>query len=264
MKKMFVLLLSVLMVGSLIVTASADILWAPTEDKAFNHEKAILIDATYYVPDDMTVNLYSSPVGGKLLQTMEAGQKVYVGYSQEFSTEVWGVGYAKDENHQEGWFRLGRLQKEYDHKDFMAEHEAELTNDAPVFTKDDISSTVYTWTYPGSGVQSSSIPAEALRGNYNDGKLEFHYVYTDPTGGRWGYVGYFMGRCGWVWLDDPTNSEPTYRAEPNVTSTVTDTSETEKAPSRFRDLLPVLILAAIVVTGTDIMTKRMANKKSRR
>ena len=27
--------------------------------------------------------------------------------------------------------------------------------------------------------------------------------YTDPDGGRWGYVGYYMGRFGWVYLDDP-------------------------------------------------------------
>lgn len=261
MKKLCSLLLIVLLVCSMVISASADVLWEPIGDKFYDHKKATTIAKTYFVPEGMTVDLYSAPKRGKLLKTLEAGERVYVGFSQEIFGAEWGVGYTRDGEFTEGWFRLGRLQKEYDHKDFVNEFGDTFTNDGPVFTKDDIQSTVYTWTVPGSGLGDGTISAEALQGSYNDGKLDFQHVYTDPEGGKWGYVGYFMGHCGWVWLDDPTNPEPPYHAYYEAENTVTNTYEEENAPGSFRDLLPVLILAAVVVALTDLAAGRMKKKR---
>lgn len=263
MKKLCSLLLIVLLIGSMIIPASADVLWEPVGDKLFDYEKATPISKTYYVPEGLTVDLYSSPKRGKLLTTMEPGDRVYVGFSQEFFGTEWGVGYTRDGEFTEGWFRLGRLQREYDHDDFVAEFGSSFTKDAPVFTREDIDSTVYAWTYPGSGLADGTIPAEALESGYNDGKLEFHQVYTDPEGGRWGYVGYYMGHCGWVWLDDPTNPEPPYRAYHEAENTVTNTYEKENEPGSIRDLLPVIILAAVVVSVTDMIANRIKKRRAK-
>ena len=33
-------------------------------------------------------------------------------------------------------------------------------------------------------------------------------IYTDTTGGKWGYIGYIWGESGWIYLDDPTDPAP--------------------------------------------------------
>lgn len=258
MKKLIVLLLSLTIVVSLAVTASADVLWTPVNDSYFNDSKTTTVADAYVVPEGMTVNLYKSPKSGTVLDTWQAGTRVYVGFKQEVDSEVWGVGYAYGDYENEGWFRLGRLQKEYGHEDFMEDFgELCVESDGIVVTQDEVESYVYTWTYPGSGVGAGNLPKDILGGGYNDGVVSFSQIYTAPDGSRWGYVGYYMGRCGWVWLDDPDNPEtPLFPQEPE--STVTDTSPTEDAPGPDSTVVIIvaLVAAVVVVTGVLIVVKK--------
>lgn len=269
MKKLLVLLLSLLMVCSMAVTASADILWEPFNDSFYDHKSCATVAATYFVPENSTVTLYKSPKDSTVLAVCEAGTRIYVGFKQTVNGEEWGVGYAYGDYETEGWFRLGRLQKEYNHQDFIIDFGIECTqDDSVIITKDDVEGDIPTWTYPGSGVQDGMIPYDALGGDYNDGVVSFQKLYTAPDGSRWGYVGYYMGRCGWVWLDDPDNAEtPLLVQTPEIT--VTDKSPTEQAPTG--KILPVqvsafngdvylvvgLVAAIVVVTAVLIVsTKR--------
>lgn len=243
-RKLFALAAALTLAFALAVTASADILWEPT-DVYYDYEKSETVARTYYVPEGMTVNLYKSPNGGALIKTMEAGTRVYVGFRQEVGGEVWGVGYPVGGS--EGWFRLGRLQLEYDHEEFMKDHE--VSEQEGVITDYRIQDQIYTWTYPGSGILDRSIPE--INPNYNDGKLEYRCVYTDPDGGQWGYVGYYMGRCGWIYLDDLENPNPPQFPQ-EAENTVTDTSPTENAPVNST-LWLIAALVAVVAAGTGIL-----------
>ena len=245
-RKFFALLTALTLAFALAVTASADVLWEPT-DVNYDYEKSETVTRTYYVPDGMTVNLYKSPNGGTLIKTLEAGTRVYVGFRQEVGGEVWGVGYPEGDYQNEGWFRLGRLQLEYDNEEFLKDHE--VSEQEGSITDYKIQDQIYTWTYPGSGILDRTIPE--ISTTYNDGKLEYRCVYTDPDGGRWGYVGYYMGRCGWIYLDDLENPNPPQFPQ-EAENTVTDTSPTEDA-SGGSQIWIVVALVAVLVAGTGIL-----------
>ena len=258
MKKLLVLLLSLLMVCSMAVTASADILWEPFNDSFYDHKSCATVAATYFVPENMTVTLYQSPEDDTVLAVWDTGTRVYVGFKQTVNGEEWGVGYAYDNFNQEGWFRLGRLQKEYNHQDFIMDFGMECTqDDSVIVTKDDVEGDIPTWTYPGSGISAGNLPKDILGGGYNDGVVSFQHIYPAPDGSQWGYVGYYMGRCGWVWLDDPDNPEtPLLVQEPE--NTVTDTAPTEEAPGPDSTvvIIAALVAAVVVVTGVLIVVKK--------
>ena len=253
-RKLFALAAALTLAFALAVTASADILWEPT-DVYYDYEKSETVARTYYVPEGMTVNLYKSPNGGARIKTMEAGTRVYVGFRQEVGGEVWGVGYPVGGS--EGWFRLGRLQLEYDHEEFMKDHE--VSEQEGVITDYRIQDQIYTWTYPGSGILDRSIPE--INPNYNDGKLEYRRVYTDPDGGQWGYVGYYMGRCGWIYLDDLENPNPPQFPQ-EAENTVTDMSPTENAPVNST-LWLIAALVAVVAVGTGILIVCLKRKNKK-
>lgn len=255
-RKLFALAAALTLAFALAVTASADILWEPT-DVYYDYEKSETVARTYYVPEGMTVNLYRSPNGGALIKTMEAGTRVYVGFRQEVGGEVWGVGYPIGDHQNEGWFRLGRLQLEYDNEEFMKDHE--VTSVEAAVTDYVVQDQIYTWTYPGSGVWAGSI--FEINSSYDDGKVSYHDIYTDPDGGRWGYVGYYMGRCGWIYLDDLENPNPPQFLQ-EAASTVTDTSPTENAPVNST-LWLIAALVAVVAVGTGILIVCLKRKNKK-
>jgi len=252
MKKLVSLLLVILLLSACILPVSADILWEPYSNDYYmskSYDTFTSIARTYFVPDGMTVNFYDSPQGGKLMKTVDAGTRIYVGFSRDIGGEVWGVGYPYGDWETEGWFRLGRLQLEYDHKSFMEDFSEQIENVTDYIDATKLTAPVPTWTYPGSGVIQITLDCIWEQVQYNDGKLEYRSLYTDPDGGRWGHVGYFMGRCGWIYLDDLyTETPPTFPQE--AESTVTDTAPIEESPTA--SLTWVYILIAAVAAGTAI------------
>jgi len=242
-KLLCICLIVVLSIG-LSLPASADVLWEPY-DVLFYRSGLPRIDQTYFVLDGMTVNVYDHPFAKNVIKTMVAGDRMYVGAYDTVRGETWGVGYIVGSSDVRGWVRLDRLQKEYNNKDFYADFGDQCIATADQLTQLDIEREIQTWTYPGSGVLERTIPKEALQGGYNNGVMDFQYAYTDPDGGRWGYVGYFMGRCSWVYLDDPeTTDAPVFPQTPD--NTVTDTEPGESnGISVLWILLPVLTAAAI-------------------
>lgn len=260
MKRLITLAAAFLLLTTWILPASADVLWEPYDNSYYQTHSDDLhyLKQTYVVPENSTVNLYKSPVGGGLIKTLEAGTRVYVGPYGEINGEIWAAGYAYGDWDNEGWFRLERLQKEYGHEDFTEEYGDSFLATDDQLTRDDIDTEIYTWTYPGSGQGDGVIPADALGGGYNDGVMDFQFVYTDPDGGRWGYVGYYMGHCGWVYLDDPENPEPPIFPQ-TANNTVTQTGK-EAHPGAASGLIWILIPALLIVTAAAIVILR---KKAR-
>lgn len=255
MKKLLCILL---ILASLTVHACADVLWEPYDNEYYqnNGYKAQTIAAKYEVPEGMTVNVYTAPVNGKLMKTLEEGTVLYVGFSLKESGEIWATGYPLGDFDTEGWFRLGRLQKQYSHAEFVDDYADQIVSGEHDLTASQIGGTVYTWTYPGSGVSDGILEEEILDADtgYNDGKVSYSLVYTDPEGGKWGYIGYHMGHVGWMYLDDPTNPEPALHLYPEHENTVTDTApedDTANAPSYTTAF--ALVGIAIVVTALLIL-----------
>ena len=87
MKRIVCLLLTLLL---LTVTACADVLWEPWEDDYYqaHMEEMEGVNRIYVVPEGMTVNVYRSPKTGGLVDTLEGGTRVYVGFSIEIDGEL--------------------------------------------------------------------------------------------------------------------------------------------------------------------------------
>lgn len=258
MKRIAVFFLLLALCICLVLPAGADILWEPTDNSYYwnNYENCDGVALKYYVPEGLTVTFYKTPESSSVITIAEPGTRVYVGFSQTVGGELWGVGYTLDGSFTEGWFRLGRLQREYDNELFLENFGDQAPAQTVTFSTADLTDPIPTWTYPGSGISDGVLDFEWPVENYNDGKLECSRVYTDPAGGQWGYVGYYMGHCGWVYLDDLyTEAPPSFPHE--AASTVTDRSPTESAPSPACTWLYLLVAAVVLFTaGLIVIVKR--------
>lgn len=258
-RNIIIFFLSLVLLLALATPAAADIMWEPFGNNYFESHRQEMdrIDQTYLVPEGMTVNLYESPSGGRLLDTLDAGTRIYIGFSKELGGEVWAVGYPIGDYKDEGWCRLGRLQLEYDSRAFSEDFGDQFTDYEGQMDGYEVTEQIYVWTYPGSGILQGTI--SEIHPDYNDGKLECQAVYTDPAGGEWGYVGYYMGHRDWIYLSDPENpNPPTFPQAPE--NTVTDTSPTEEAPETSPSLYWVIGLVAGVAAVTGILIWRMKKR----
>lgn len=256
MKRIALLTLALLLCCAAV---SADVLWEPMDNAYLqnrDYEYDDYLGRIYVVPEGMTANLYESPETGGIIKTLEAGARIYAGPVLTLNGITWAAGYPLGDWDSEGWLNLDRLQRTYEHEDFAEDFGDSFVTTDDVLTADDVDGDIQTWSYPGSGEGDGTIPREALGGSYNDGVVDFRYVYTDPDGGRWGYVGYYMGRCGWVWLDDPCADEtPLFPQEPK--NTVKDTSP--ETPPSGTSLTPVIVSVAALVAvtaGAIVLLKR--------
>ena len=263
MKKISSLLLVILLLSACVLPVSADMLWEPYGNDYYmskGYDTFTSVARTYYVPDGMTVNFYESPEGCKLIKAVEAGTRIYVGFSRELQGGTWGVGYPYGDWETEGWFRLGRLQLEYDHETFMTDFADAIQSVEGVLDAHTLTAPVPTWTYPGSGVIQTTLDCIWEQVQYNDGKLEYHSLYTDPDGGQWGYVGYFMGRCGWIYLADLYTETPPAFPQ-TAENTVTDTSLTEEAPAPSLAWVYILVAVVVVTTAAVIVVFKRKNQE---
>ena len=261
MKKIFCVLMTILLLS---INVSADILWEPFDNDYYwdHYQQAATVAAVYEVPEGMTVNIYTAPVNGTLIKTLEEDTAIYVGFSLKEDGEVWATGYPLGDFDTEGWFRLGRLQKQYSHIEFINDYADQIAAEEAWLVASEVGGTIYTWTYPGSGVSDGILEEELLSSGseYNDGKVSYGLVYTDPEGGRWGYIGYHMGHVGWMYLDDPTDPDPALKLHPKVVSTVTDTSPTEDmtaAPAYGK----VFAAVGIVVAAAALLIVHIRKKQ---
>ena len=252
MRKISCILLTLVLLA---VSVSADILWEPYENKYYNsagYENFSYMNRTYVVPEGMTANLYKNPETGGLIKTYGAGTRLYIGPYTEINGEVWAAGYAYSDFESEGWVRLDRLQLEYSTEEFMQDYSQQISSEPAVFDTADLNGEIPSWTFPGSGIQQRILTFTGETMGYNDGLLECTAVYTDPAGHRWGYVGYYMGRAGWIYLEDPYATEPPVHTYPQLVTTVTDTAP-ETDPGGSMIWIAIAVAAVILATGTSIV-----------
>ena len=247
------LLLCIMMFLLLSVPASADVLWSPSGMNDY-YDKLYLtppahVYQDYQVPEGMTVTIYNNPEEGGILGILEAGETIFIASKIERNDTVWGIGGAND---TVGWVRLERLQRMYSHEDFLDDyHPDSQYGSIQVSLQEE---PIYTWLYPGSGRIDTVLKSEYLSpDDPHEVTIPYKQLYTDPNGGRWGYVGWVLyTSCGWVYLEDPHNPDPPFRLDPVVENTVSDTSPTEEEP--HRSPLPDILWAAVLIALVSSVT----------
>lgn len=270
MKRLFSLIIALMLALGLGVTAFADVIWIP-DNLFLNQHMADCerSDRSYRAITE--VKVYQSPEDDKVLWTIPEGDAWGVYYTYEDAGgNLWGC--VEDfETGEAGWIALAYTELVYDYISFAEEfgHEflaLDKVEQLPEEYRDDV---VMFWSYPGSEV-AGEFDLGQWAGDYYP---EYDTVYEDALGHRWGYVGYYMGwRNFWICLDDPTADYDTlYPAGTMPEVDVSQSGETEptlptveivpEIPQKTRE---VYIIIAIGVIGCVVVSGALLLKAKKR
>lgn len=179
------------------VCVNADVIWEPMDSFYEEHASECTYVNRQYVANgpDGVVILYESPESAKEVTRWENGRQVYISFIYEDERGIlWGIS----ESDQTGWMPMDYMRVVYDHISFEEDYGDQIVNEEGVLDERYRNETVCFWDYPGAETYSSV--------NLQDCEHlpEYGSVYTDETGHRWGYIGYYYGfRSVWVCIDEP-------------------------------------------------------------
>lgn len=251
------------------LTAGADVVWSPSDNFFADHYADCVHVGRSYLANgpEGYITIYESPRSSKIVDQFENGNQFYVSFTYtRGKSDEWGVvqfrredgkavtSYMNDDGTKTGWIPMKDLLVCYDNYSFVEEHEDEFEEYEGGFDAHAYEDKIRFWTYPGSGVISSSVDMSDWEGE----QMSFSYIYTDEADRQWGYVGYFFAHRGWVCLSDPTSeslpsNEVVYKdlipaAKPNK-------------PVASGDLTLVIILVVGVVVLTAVLIAVIFRKK---
>lgn len=256
-RKIITLFLAALAVLSLAVPASADSIWTPDDPFYEKHwESCDYVGREYELAGyDGKVTVFTAP-GGMNKLTLDNGLRVGIQFTWEGKGTTWGYLVRWDESwdsRTEGWVPMDDLSLIYDSKQFMTDHAGEITETQPIPV--DFHEAVL-YSYP-NGPAGSTLEEEPEYQRFDE---MFTQVYTDGSGLRWGYVGYYMGiRDYWICLDDPMNQGLDTEIMPVAPSAAQlRGSETVTAGP------PALLIAAVLVVGVAAVTVFLLLKRKKR
>lgn len=252
MKRIPALLLSVLLAALLCLPAFADVIVEPSGDLFYETHR----DECHYVNRGYIVNgekgsapVCTAPDSFVEVQHLANGTRLSISHVWTDRNGIqWGTGW-----NVSGWIRMDDLALIYASPEFEEDHRgefAEYDGSADGLTE------VCMYSYPG-GVYSHTMPVQD--GGYLP---DYKYIYTDPSGLRWTYVGYYRGhRNCWLCIDDPMNDglgipEPLTVEE--VRDGVRPIPSADRLPvSNVVWLIPAaLIVVAAAVTALIVRAKR--------
>lgn len=256
-RKILTLFLAALAVLSLTLPASADSIWEPDDSFYRSHMGACTYVGRQYelAGYNGKVTVFTAP-GGMNKLALDNGLRVTIQFTWEGKGTTWGYLVRWDENwdsRTEGWVPMDDVSLVYDSKQFMTDHAGEITETQPIPV--DFHEAVL-YDYP-HGPAGSTLVEEPEYQRFDE---MFTQVYTDGSGLRWGYVGYYMGRLeNWVCLDDPMNQELDTEIMPVAPSAAQlRGSETVTAGP------PALLIAAVLVAAVAAVTAFLLLKRKKR
>lgn len=251
-RRFFTLFLVLLTVSALIMSSSADILWEPDDSFYEKHRNnCTYVNRTYELAGyDGSVTVFTAP-GGMNKTTLDNGLQVNIYYTWKGKGTTWGYlsPWVTNGDATEGWVPMDDLSLVYDSRQFTEDHAAELTtaDPAPVDFQEAV-----LYRYPHGPALEHSLTERA---EYQPFSEVFTQLYTDETGLRWGYIGYYMGSLdAWVCLDDPMNRAldtgivPVSPSPAQVRGSATVVS----GPTTFL-IAAGLVAAVVIVTGILIL-----------
>ena len=202
MKKLFLVLIAVLIVLMMPVQAMADVIYEPWDSFYEEHRDSCEYHSRSYTAagpkGDVTV--YESPESAWKVTSLPNGTGLWISYVYEDADGIrWGC-WEDWEKDLLGWVPMDYLLLIYDGISFDEEHGHEFWNEEGTLDAQYKGQTIYFWDYPGCETSSwyTLSPEEAYL-------PEYRVCYKDSEGRTWGKLSYFMGhRDSWVCLDDPT------------------------------------------------------------
>ena len=216
MKRIAVLLLTLVFGLVLALPALADVIFEPEDDFFKKHrEECGYVNRNYYSDGEGgSVTFYRAPDGKKEAAAVPNGELFHVDFVWNGDgSGAWALAYnhnAKGEG-KVGWAPMTQLRVQYDAESFREEFGGEIRelSEGEALPLKDFPK-MQLWPYPcaaapdncfdWSGKKDWGDPAEPLT---------FRTVYEDPSGLRWGYVGYlYYIRDRWVCLSAPDAEDP--------------------------------------------------------
>ncbi len=228
----------------------ADLIWEPENDYYTSHRSDCLrVDRDFMVNsiDDEGLKVYESPVSEKIMAVVPNGEMFYVEY--ELTDEAgnrWGVN-----TYYNGWVPMDYLAVVYDGTEFDNRHSSEFVQEEGEVDVSMLGEGEYVrfYEYPGSqGYSQSEVMGDAPY---------YGYVYSDPLGHKWGYVGYYYVNRGWVCLDAPAADYDTLYPEGQTFSGIMEESKTDKPAIVVEPAtrgINVRLVAGLVIGGIMIVT----------
>lgn len=200
-KRIFALIITVLMLAAFAVPAFADVIIEP-ENNGFYQKHSDDCDhddaKAYTARAEAGVNMYDEP-NGKVVYVKDAGE---IFYSQWYYIAEDGVEWRchmfyNGSSFDSYWFNINDVLRLYDYNDFEAEHKKEFYDASEI--ECDISKAVF-YEYPCGPVKYSAAELHEF-------EPCFQQYFKDEASREWGYIGYSYGiRNVWVCLSDPENA----------------------------------------------------------
>ncbi len=197
-KKICVLLAGICLVISPL-QVRADVIWEPRQDPFYAEyaDKCVYENSTYIANGSQgNVTVYESPEELKEVDVWENGKSVHISflYTDEEGAS-WGI-YDNGDVNQSGWVPMEDMVKKYNAGSFAEEFQDQIVEEEGEVDRTGVSE-AYFWTYPGSKDNNSMNIA-----GFN--APQYHRVFVDEAGHRWGNIGYYYGRKNaWICLDAP-------------------------------------------------------------
>lgn len=206
MKKILIAAAALIICTAMSAAVSADVIIEPSDSFYNSHSGEIETNSgrnSRRFELAAETKVYNDP-NGKAVGKLSAGISPYISYYYTDKSGVkWGGYFDYSGDDELLWIPVDGLDYVYDNYSFEEEHKNQITDGrADEYASYKTDKTIYLWAYPGS---TESIPMETHPDEF---MTYVSKIYTDTTGGKWGYIGYIWGESGWIYLDDPTDSAP--------------------------------------------------------
>lgn len=206
MKKVLIAAAALIICTAMSAAVSADVIIEPSDSFYNSHSSEIEGNGGKYTRRfELTAEtkVYNDP-NGKAVGKLSAGISPYIAYYYTDKSGVkWGGYFDYSGDDELLWITVDGLDYVYDNYSFEEEHKNQITDGrADEYASYRTDKTIYLWAYPGS---TESISMET---HPDDFVTYVSKIYTDTTGGKWGYISYIWGESGWIYLDDPTDPAP--------------------------------------------------------
>lgn len=254
-RKICTLFLAALALLSLAVPASADIIIEPDDPFFEKHRgECDYVGRQYELAGyDGKVTVFTAP-GGMNKFTLDNGLQGTIRFTWEGKGTVWGYLEYWDDHWVEGWVPMDDVSLVYDSKQFMEEHAGEIITETQPVPVDFHEAVLYRYPNGPAGNTLTDDPDYQRFGEI------FTQVYTDGSGLRWGYVGYYMGIRGfWICLDDPMNRELDTEIMP-----VAPSAAQLRGSATVTAGPPALLIAGVLVAAVAAVTAFLLLKRKKR
>ena len=246
MKRLFSLILALVLILAMSPAVRADIIYIPQDRFLENHmDDCARVDRNYTAI--VEVKLYRSPENDHVERAIPQGDTLHIYYTYTDARDIlWGYTESYDPEFT-GWVPMAYLELVYDYISFEEDHGDQIVYLDDFLKLDDAlaGQSIRFWDYPGSeGGTDMTVSNDAENLPY------YFATYLDSEGRSWGYVNYYWGyKNFWICLSDPTASVNTIYPDgaPEVEITQPQPLLPEQEITPQKNPVPMMIAGGAVV-----------------